>query len=74
MVRQAAEMREGATPDTRAHKTDLIRAKAHLARLEMDMTSAGNVYTRRVWENEVARQRKQLEEMNMVLDGGTLTL
>jgi hypothetical protein len=75
MVRQAAELREGATPRARARRADLTVSQARLVRLEMDVASAGSIYTRRILENELVRQRKQLEAMNKVLDaGGELAL
>ena len=75
MVKQAAEMREGATQGERANRTELARTKASIARLEMDIASPkGNTYLKALWKKSLVEQQKQLEEMNKVLEAGALTL
>ena len=46
-----------------------------IARLEMDIASPrGNTYLKALWEKSLAEQRRQLDEMNKVLEAGALTL
>lgn len=74
MVKQAAELKEGATPKARAGAEKSARLRANIERLELDMEKAGSTYTRKLLESTLARRRKELEEMDRVLDSGTLTL
>lgn len=74
MVKQAAELKEGTTPNARAKAEESARLRANIERLELDVASAGNAYARKLLESTLAERRKELEEMNRVLDSGALHL
>lgn len=74
MVKQAAELKEGATSKVRAGAEKSARLRANIERMELDVVKVGSAYTKKLLESTLTRQRKELEEMDRVLDSGALTL
>jgi hypothetical protein len=68
LLKQTAELREGATPAARAHRAEIAGTKIQIARLEADVSSGGSPWITKLMEKDLAKLRRQLEAMYETLE------